>query len=308
MTARISTRVFNTEPDIKHIQCDLGFIGLPLDDRGNSSSSIIQSYCKEVVLIEHTFQGEVQQFKIDGEEIKSHMRRIRELLTNLRERSEILVESTTLGLPEIASICLAIKQLPHKKFRLHLLYVEPFEYKRKDNESRKFDLSSERKFSNIIGFNLDTTQISQGTVIAFLGFEQERLAHFTEQFPSDSWEGIAYFGVPAFKAGWESDSYYANTPILSSRNLTIEWEISFCAANSVSAAYKELEGIAKARDLYEYPFLILPLGTKPHGIASVIFCCEYSHGQSGITYDHPVKVTNRSENIGKVHFYSVEFS
>tara|TARA_R110001583_G_scaffold45415_10_gene143067 strand:+ start:98 stop:1021 length:924 start_codon:yes stop_codon:yes gene_type:complete len=307
MTLSISTQVFDNVDDLPNEKWGLGFYGKSLDERGRCAIESIADRSIKSIEIDHRFSNESQIYSINGSEVGSPVKHLQSLIKKNSKNKRVLLDATTLGLPEIAAICLSIKQLPDLECALTILYIEPHDYKRKSGEARKFHLSTDRKFSNIIGLTLDTTQLDPGTVIAFLGFEPERLAHFEEQFPATGWDGMAFFGVPAFKAGWESDAYTANVPTLSKRDANIAWDVNFCSANSVSAAYFELMKKAEGRDLNERPFLFLPIGTKPHGIAAVLFCCEHSYGRSGITYDHPVRIEKRTEQIGKSHLYHIAF-
>ena len=56
----------------------------------------------------------------------------------------------------------------------------------------------------------------------------------------------------------------------------------------------------------EERLIILPIGTKPHGIGAALFACEYN--DVGVVYDYPAKRQERSKSIGDWHLFNVDFN
>lgn len=230
----------------------------------------------------------------------------RDLVHRCRGASSLMLEATTLGVVEILLLLKAAREAGIEQ--VDLLYLEPVEYQRSDNSplmwGREFSLSNSHNFGAVKGFAVEISTIRRGQIVAFLGYEGARLKQALGQLEiGKEWTIYAVFGVPGYEPGWEINALANNV-----NTLTAQIEARFLAAASVTSAYKLLSDIHQSADWQESPTIVLPLGTKPHSIASCIFLCENaSYQRSGLTFDHPSRSSRRSDDIRKWHLYRVRF-
>jgi hypothetical protein len=215
----------------------------------------------------------------------------------------VIIDCTTLG---FAEILYSIKLLKSSSARKYLLYLEPGDYRRSDSKSllhkREYDLSNTiYGFKGIPGFIIRLTDKDPQVGAFFLGFESSRLDRAFEEFqmfqPSKC---SVIFGVPAFKAGWEMNSFANNIRVIKEKN--ISGGVHFSGANNPKAAIDRLEKIYKGLDTGERLF-IAPLGSKPTSIGVAIFLNNYSN--TGVVYDHPKAKEERSESILHWNLYEM---
>jgi hypothetical protein len=223
----------------------------------------------------------------------------------MRGAKNILIDCTTLGVVEIIFILRAARR--EKVRDLSLLYAEPGEYTREEKEglatATRFSLTRDRQFSAVHGVSLDLSLYPKGQAIFFLGYEEDRLAMLlTQQENLAQFERYAIFGVPAFEAGWELNSFANHASSITSK----AFQVHYAGANSVSDSYQKIEEIYSRKTSPEIPTVIAPIGTKPHAIATALFLCEKSaHGETALIYDHPQKRDGRSRKLRRWHLYEV---
>lgn len=240
-----------------------------------------------------------KKLKIDNEEVKST-----QLQNRMHNCQSLLIEATSLHCPEILHILRgAIK---NKINKISFLYLEPMSYRRSIEGSltacRNFDLSMNSRFQSIHGFMTNIADLEPGQAIFFLGFEKARLGQaFEQEEPLQQWDSQAIIGVPAFESAWENDTISNNIGYLASK----KFDIHYCSASSVEAAYNLLSDLAHA-DKVQKSILVAPLGTKPHTIAASLFATEHSeHDRATLIYDHPVHQSHRTNSIRCWHLYDV---
>jgi hypothetical protein len=268
-----------------------------LDDRGRAAVN----WAKDRVgaLTELRYDAESTDLFTASEKLSSA-----QLRSWFSPLNSVLLETTTMGVVELLLSLKAAYQQGVKT--VDLLYVEPVEYQRSDpiKWGREFSLSDSRKLAGVKGFSCEIGVQDHGQVVAFLGYESARLRQALEQLPLHEWSCHAVFGVPGYEPGWEINALANNIGVLDGRN----WEIKFCAAASVSAAYRLLASLTKSQHFGDRPTLVLPLGTKPHSIACCIFLVEHSEFQlARTTYDHPERSSKRSQDVRRWHCYRVRF-
>jgi hypothetical protein len=218
-------------------------------------------------------------------------------------RRSVLIETTSLNFPEMLFACRAALEIGVS--RLGFIYAEPGEYSgshdQDEMQRREFQLSDE-----VVGYQaipgaavvLDETR-SQKSVF-FLGYEGERLDQAFENLNLNADRCSVVFGVPAFKPGWEMNSFANNARVLRERG--VGGGVSFCAANSPTSAIRLLEHcLGECSDASD--LVVSPIGTKPHGIATALFASV--HQTIGVAYDHPRKKEGRSRRIHRWHFFEL---
>jgi len=280
---------------------EIAIIGNSIDDRGKAATEFVESKSKKMIMLDYNPMDsklELNEEIIDADLLDDYL----ELFPN----ANIVLETTTLGLPEIFLCCKALMNLGIKK--LDMLYVEPLRYNRPRQwellQRRNFDLSREfLGFRAIPGavFLLSDKRPQKG--IFFLGYEERRLdAAFEDcQMINPSLSSLI-FGVPAFRPGWEMDSFANNLRVIEDKN--IRDGIYFCGADNPASAAHRLTQVYDSLEQNEQMFVV-PIGTKPNGIGAVLFVA--THPDVGILYDHPKRIEGRSEETGKWHHFEVKF-
>lgn len=216
--------------------------------------------------------------------------------------TSILIDSTSLDIPELALILKALHS--RSGLRIVLLYVEPAEYTSSEAstlEQENFSLSNE--ISGFEGAGIPTISMpvddeSLRRFIVFVGFEGGRLQSVIETYDISNEEARIYFGLPAFKPGWESKSMQRNLQALSDKS--IGGRIGYCSASSCTDALISLRKV-KAVDGETINYVV-PLGTKPNSIASILFSLE-DPKRVRLLYDLPSKRSGRSRGVGRRHYY-----
>jgi hypothetical protein len=298
MTA-VKSVSFNSVADIPAaFSWDLAFVGMDVDARGEKAISFARQRSKRVV--HFSFSLDSEHFEADGQVIQAAQ--LQTLLTNAKS---IALEATTLGVVEILRLLRALLAVGRNK--LDVLYVEPIEYAKRNEAgvlfSRQFSLSGNRRFTGVKGFMIDLASVEKGHAVFFLGYEGERLFQAFEQLPLQSLMKTAVFGVPAYEAGWEMNAFANNVDKIAAEKFE---GIKFCAGSSVMDAYRLLSETRAFNLDPDCPIVVIPIGTKPHSIATALFLCSHaSFQESALIFDHPVKQASRSKEIRKWHVYQV---
>ena len=301
MSMRIAMHEFETAPVRDIGSGGVAIVGTVFDDRGAAAHEFLRSSAFQ--LVEATYDPQSFEVIVDG------TRRVADEANEMFDSylSEPLVlEATTLGIPEIIFVCHAARERSVQQLRM--LYVEPRRYAnpRRDHvlHKRDFELSDEFPgFMPIPGhvFNLSDPRPTRG--IFFLGFEDRRLDRALEDHQMiDPQQCGLVFGVPAFKPGWEMNSFARNIRVI--RDKALRSELFYCGAENPAAAYAVLKKVRDSLSAQERMF-IAPLGTKPNGIGAALFCAE--HDNIGLLYDHPRRRTKRSEDVSRWHVFEAFF-
>ena len=275
---------------------DVSFFG---DPRTDQRSQVACDFAKKAAAQSYYLLDENNAIFVDNEKLT---RPAFNLLT--KDAESILIEATTLAVPELLTIVRAAVKNNVK--RLTFLYLEPIEYRRKIKgnltQHRDFDLSENFRFRSVHGCMNNLAENVPGQAVFFLGYEKSRLGTALEQQEMlRKWQKYAIYGVPGYQAGWEIDALANNAHHISADKFNIQ----YVAADSVSSAYRLLNDIRRA-DKTEQTVLVSPLGTKPHAIATCLFLVEHNEEQqTTLLFDHPKKRTARSTEVRKWHFHEV---
>ncbi|MCD1589018.1 hypothetical protein K7H09_23750 [Halomonas sp. IOP_14] len=293
----MSVRSICCDKDISFLQkYSHGVFGLNIDER--SEYSIQHVADNSLLSLVFTYDKNDLNVNVNGSVVECH-----ELSLYLSELNvlSLLIDSTSLDVPELALILNAVKECEIKD--VLIVYFEPENYSSSDSGSlnaEEFNLSDE-----ILGFEgagiptismpLEEDRIRK--FIAFAGFEAGRLQSAIETYDISSSEAKIFFGIPAFRPGWEMKSIRRNIHTLSEHSFG--GRIGYCSANNVTDALRSLYRIKFEEDAM---FYLLPLGTKPNSIAAIIFKIENDE-RVRILYDQPQKKVGRSQGVGRRHYY-----
>ncbi len=296
-TTRIFTTRFNDVKDIVLPDNCILFHGVSLDDRGENALSLDGSETSTKVKIAYyheTMRLEVGEQEIDADDCNP--------VLNQYIGSPLVFEATTLGLAELYCSMRSVINMGVRRFEI--LYCEPTDYTQERLGGDSFALSNKivgyRPIPNAV-VDLSSDNVEAG--VFFLGYEPERLERALEEYQMiASKELKVVFGVPAFKPGWELNSFIPHLTSLSDKS----FEIAYCSASDPSAAFELLEKTKKSLGA-ESQMFIAPIGTKPCGVAAALFA-SLNQSQVGILYDHPDKKLKRSRGIGTWHKFTVNIS
>jgi len=278
---------------------DISFVGIPLDDRGNVANSFIEINSEKV--IEVKYDAYEMALMVDGK-----LALIDDLdeFFSFIEKKRILIESTTMS---FAEMLLILKQTKQYDCDISILYLEPKSYSQIRTpliiHRREFELSHETPgFFPIPGFIKSYSDDIVKRTIFIAGYESERIDRAIEANSIPSNNCALIFGVPAFQAGWEMNSFANNIAVIKEQRLISE--PYFSSANNPGSTYDILEEVYKSLDQDEELF-IAPLGPKPGGIATALFLVE--NEDVSVFYDHPNKTPTRSKEVNKWHLYDIKF-
>lgn len=291
-----------TAPAVAAGNWDLAVIGEDgdLDERSKAACAYARSGATTTHKVRFDISGQKNELRLNGSAL-----RLAALKARFAGVESLLVEASSLSFPEILYVTLAAidARIPSLRF----VYVEPQEYRRDIQgrlcDQRNFELSDNRRFQAIPGFQTNLSETEAGQAVFFLGFEGARLGQALEQQEVlRSWGKHAVFGVPAFSPGWEIDAMANNVQYLGKGD-----EVKYAAAASADAAYRLLSKLLE-QDKEEKPILVAPLGTKPHAIGAALFLIENeSMDRALLLYDHPTRSSGRSREVRRWHFYDVSY-
>ena len=274
----------------------LGIVGPVLDDRGAAAVEHASACCTRV--IELSYGASNKSITSNGREVPWH--RVQDVL-GAPIGKHVLVESTTLGLAEVVLCCRHFVRAAD--VLVDFLYVEPSEYTKGtgDHEPgrRDFELTDEVKpFGAVPGFAMALDPGRSQRTVFLLGYEGQRLGIALEQLGVPRESIFVTFGVPAFRSGWEMNAFENNLPML--REHRLAGRIHYEAADNPDALRESLARIhaAGAEEL-----LVIPIGTKPHGIGAAVYAATTD--RVGMTYDFPQRKSRRSVGVGTWHLYQL---
>ena len=297
---RIAMRCVEEGSELEVPRWDLAITGVGVDDRGDAGCEFVKSRSGTSSCLIY----DVENLRLTADSTSLECEDLPEWLSKKGLRS-LLLETTTLGLPELSLCCRAAKQLGLE--RLSALYVEPKDYfapcRRYAIHRRDFELSDEIiGYAAIPGSAFLLDEQRQQQVVFFLGYEGHRLDRAFEQLPLVPERCSVVFGVPGFQPGWEMDSFANNVHVVRERK--VDGGVGFCGADNPAAAFSLLDQRYRAKQAGERLF-VAPIGTKPHGIGAALFAAV--HEDVGLLYDHPLRSKKRSSQVGHWHLFDVAF-
>ncbi|WP_455231068.1 hypothetical protein [Geopseudomonas aromaticivorans] len=275
----------------------LGIAGIGIDDRSRYSIEFVKKECVTSLIIE--YRKDTLDLAVGGDVVECHD--LASYFSSLQLTS-VMIDSTSLDIPELA---LTLKSLHGLKgLRIVILYVEPAEYSagaKKTLDHEEFSLSDE--ISGFEGTGIPTISMPVDNELSrrfifFVGFEGGRLQNAIETYDVSSDEARIYFGLPAFRPGWEVKSIRRNLQSLKDQSFSSR--IGYCSASSCTDALQSLYKV-KANDTETINYIV-PLGTKPNSLAAILMMLE-NPDTTRLLYDQPDKRSERSRGIGRRHYY-----
>lgn len=270
------------------------FSGKVIDDRGRELISIVQQHQAILHLVE--FNTDNMELSIDGHVIQINDSSF--LADQITSQQTLIIDSTTLGLPEIYYLIKQFILLNTLQFKI--IYIEPMKYN-KDLDSDFYKLSHYPiGFKPIPGAVGDLYSEDLDLGVFFVGFDSSRMEIAIEEFQMIQSKNIkVIFTTPSFCSGLESESIVPHLNIL---NENRNFEIDFCSALDPTSSYELLSFYRKSLDEGKKLF-IAPLGTKPTTIATALFA--NLNDDVSLLYDHPMNLEDRTSGVKDWHIHSI---
>ena len=278
---------------------DVGIVGGSLDDRGRASVEFMSKGARTHLV---AFRPGLNNVALDERTIQ--VEEFEDFVGALFPQ-RILLDATTLSVVEIFICCRAIAVRGGK---IGLIYTEPARYFRRRRmqlvHRRDFSLSEEvQPFSAVPGAAVLIGERGATRAVFLLGYEGERLDQAIEQTGLGPNRCHVVLGVPAFRPGWEMDSFANNMRVMRQRGLGAG-NVLFAGAQNPAAALGVIEKVHESCTGTQR-LLICPIGTKPHGIAAALYAA--THSGVGMIFDHPKRRLGRSEQVARWHYFNVAF-
>ena len=298
----INIQYGNTPIELSYQNWNVGFIGADIDDRGNEAVKFLQE--KSDCLYKIVYDPNEYIITINNESIH-----IDDIDTFFEEKfsteTNFILDCTTLGVPEILILIQSIYNQGYKHF--DSLYLEPINYRNYESKfisKRDFELSD--RFYGYIGIPGNTLSLSTDNTdkaVFCCGYEAERIERAFEDLNLSGEKSQIVFGVPAFHAGWEINSFSNNIYTIDNRNLNKNFY--YCGASNPSAIYEQLNSIYHGLEENEHLFIV-PIGTKPMSLGACLFkVITNDNCKIAILYDHPIKKSGRSSMISRWNLYNI---
>lgn len=295
--------MYRTEGPVANFvpRVELAIVGVACDDRGRFMHTELSAVADKVVSIQ--YDPDDMTIEVDGERVDAQ-----ELdQTIIATATECIVDATTLSISEMVPVLKLVRE--GTKNIVHTLYAEPMSYRREPTTAnhryvvhkRDFEITEQRtNFQPIPGHQYLINR-GEHRVVFFAGYEGERMSQALEEHDIEPEMCGVVFGIPAYKAGWEMDSFANHVKYLESHS--IGSRVHYSPADNPRTAFelleKELEYLAAGKILF-----VAPLGTKPQAVGVAAFLAE--NPAVGLLYDHPRTATERTTGIGRLHVYTLE--
>lgn len=278
---------------------DVAFFGQTLDDRGIRSLALSRASA----VLTHAISYVPAEFvlTVDGKTFRADART--EFVAEFPAK-KVLLDATTLDLPELLLLCAAYCNDPAVE-QIGFVYVEPEGYKSNAaaGGTHAFSLSSQYSlFNPIPGFTPELSRSRAGRLLAFLGFEPSRLQRVISAIE----DGLniksfsVAFGVPPYKASWEMHALMQNADVLADQSAE---DVHYIGANNPFASYQLIEQTARTIDADTERLVLAPLGTKPASISVALFAAMNPNVR--LMFDFPTRVKDRTYGVSRIHYFSV---
>jgi len=285
---------------------DVAFHGREdIDQRSRHSADLSKAAARQHVSVRYDPKARSLEFG-DGSSLR--VDELDGVLGRFRARS-VLLDATTLEFPELLFLLTAYG-MQESRPRCGFFYVEPEGYKAREPGAsivpgNAYDLSEEFLVSGPLpGFGQLLTETSRAHLIAFLGFEGERLTRVLDDDDGHFFGKVSVvFGVPPFQPSWDLQALMANTSLLERPNTNV----LYCGANNPLASYELLKDMHAGLPTGPVSRLTMaPFGTKPMAVGAALYCLD--HRIVSPIYDHPVRKVDRSFGVYRRHWYEVDIS
>jgi len=297
---KIDTQSGDDISEIHFSKYDVAFMGDHIDERGEAANKFIVGNVDEIITL--NYLPSEFQITINGDSVQVYD--FGDRIPDVSNRN-ILIDATTIGFVELLILLQTLFDSGNQNFSI--LYVEPASYNKRQRDQllhyRDFDLSVETLgYEAIPGHALTISDNYTQKVIFLCGFEAERMDRVIEDSEILSKNCKCIFGMPAFKPGWEMDSFANNINIMKGKGM--RRDIDFCGATSPFSVYEKLNKTFKGLTDEDQMFVV-PLATKPMSIGACLFLASTPTDQVAVLYDHPQKRVGRGIGVGKWHLFNI---
>ena len=207
------------------------FCGEPLDERGHCAIQGLSILSD----VHHVLKYDVSENLLTLNGTSLSPIQLNNIFDTL-ENQYIALETTTLGFVELYMCCRAAVG---RTRAMDCIYVEPRHYRRSFDShlmaKRDFELSGEIVgFRGIPGATRMLDERQKQRYVFFVGYEGARIRRaFTDLEQLKGQNAEVVFGVPAFKSGWEMDSFANNVNVIQDEQIPT---INYCGADNPRAA------------------------------------------------------------------------
>jgi len=278
--------------NLQNYNWDVLIHGIHDDERDRLIIEKLKSLCSESHVAQ--YKPDLLNMEINGGQYELHD--INDLFFKNIYEKNIVLDATSLDTADLAIICKHLSDLGHKK--TDIVYAEPEQYvAESENASRSFNLSE-----GSLGFEdagipgiCKAIPIEDKKFIFLMGYEGDRFKNALEIPNLTSKECCLFFGVPAFKFGWDKNSF------LSSARTIIENGLSdalvFSGASNIHGCFRQLNEFRRIHK--KDTIFIVPIGPKPMAISAIYFLCKDQN--SALLYDYPSRAKGRTRGISCIH-------
>lgn len=275
---------------------------------GVEDRSVIQSHWRasmeargvRFVVVEDTGDTVILSYP-DGNSVEFTGRQRSKAVDYMETTGPVYVDMTGMSYVSWAPLVRAVLEVGAN---LRVIYVEPIDYRRSQNPTQGmlFDLSEGFEgLRPIPGFAVLNNQANgDWHLIAALGFEGRRFSHVINELEPAVDHVVPIIGVPSFRPEFATQAFVANRTDLD--DLTIASQVRFARANCPFDFFYTLHKIHA--DLAHAPIRLAPIGTKPHGLGSVLYTMSRP-SQVQLVYDHPRRKAKRTLGASRVCLYDV---
>lgn len=293
--------------DSQPVQYRVGFaLKDNCDDRTDWSRKFIEKVCHEIIHIEY-IANDAQLF------INDRVYSIKDLSTLELPEGDILVDATSLPLPELLHIFTLLNSI---KRNFDVAYIQPTTYKEQDSKTLEsnttYDLSDDglgvQQLPPFVGSS------NNSRILFFLGWEGHRLGALinSEEFNVKDLTCLA--GIPGYQVGWDNITLSCNFMHFIDLNTLTSPRFKFSGANDPIKTYNIIQGVYDATKYENLSLSLAAFGTKPSAIAAAQFAVNITEIQEDkpkrliMLYDFVKIKRDRSYGTSVMHIWSFSCS
>jgi hypothetical protein len=189
---------------------------------------------------------------------------------------------------------------------IKVIYVEPAEYSRNNDEDYAYDLSDDvLGIKPLPGFASLQPTGDNFCFIPILGFEGVRFSYAITSIAPPDEKTFPIIGIPGFRPEYPFETYISNQLPLSIDNSTNLLNVKYADASCPFSIFYLLENIFS--DNENDILKIALLGTKPHALGAILFSMNKDTSKIQLIYDYPKRKSGRTSGIGRIYIYHVSF-
>lgn len=274
------------------------------DARTDWSRRFIEKTCNIVINVEYNAND--AELKINND-----IYSIRSLNDYRLPEGEILVDGTSLSLPELLHV---FTMLNSKQRSFDVSYIQPSTYKedesRTDYNTTAYDLSDDGLGVQQLPPFVGTSNNSR--ILFFLGWEGHRLGALIHSDELNIMDLTCIAGIPSYQVGWENTTLSCNFMNIKEL-LGATPTFRFSGANDPVRTYKIIQEVYASTTYRNHSLSIAAFGTKPSAIAAAQFAvnnAETSKGQKQeliMLYDFVKIKSDRSQGMSTMHIWSFDY-